>query len=207
MGTFKSVWMLAALIGGATPLVASAQSLGAPRSPWSLSVSGLTSHFKDPECKNCSYRTTVPGLGLQRDFRSTPQSRLRFSLSGGLQSDSFGGSGGYAAAIASVLSEHGRYTLSAGLGAFGIYRYMEHGSGAEDAKRVFVPAILPVFSVENTKAGMGANVVVAPNFSYRGRDRSGFVLLQFSYRFGGSTAPSGWAMQADPGLRNKAGRG
>ena len=197
MGTVKTTWMAAALVAACGSSAANAQSLTAPRSSWSLSVSGLTSHFKDPECDECKYKTTVPGLGLQRDFLPSPESRVRFSLSGGFQSDSFGGTGGYAAAIAALIGGKGNVTVSAGLGAFGIYRYMDHGAGAENARRVFVPAVLPVFSIENTRAGIGANMVIAPNFTYQGRDRSGFVLLQISYRFGGSTAPGGWAMGTD----------
>lgn len=201
----NNAWILAGVVTACvTPGEVNAQSLSAPRSPWALSVSGLTSHFKDPDCTGCSYRTTVPGLGLQRDFLPSAESRVRFSLSGGFQTDSFGGTGGYAAGIASLIGRKGNFSMSAGLGAFGIYRYMEHGPGAGDAKRVFVPAILPVFSIENQRAGIGANLIVAPNFSYRGRDRSGFVLFQISYRFGGSTSPTGWALRTDPGYNARS---
>ena len=201
MGTGNKAWMIAGAVAACAAPAVSAQSLTAPRSPWALSVSGLTSHFRDPECDNCRYRTTVPGLGLQRDFSPSSSSPLRFTLSGGFQTDSFGGTGGYAAGIGAFVGRRGSYAVSAGLGAFGIYRYMEHGPGAEGARRVFIPALLPVFSLENTRAGIGANLIIAPNFSYRGRDRSGFVLFQLSYRFGGSTSPTGWAMRTDPGLR------
>lgn len=208
MSTRKLSWVLAGLTAWAIVPSVNAQSLSAPRSPWALSVSGLTSHFKDPGCEGCTYRTTVPGLGLQRDFAPSTESLVRFSLSGGFQTDSFGGTGGYAAGIASLVGRRGNYSASAGLGAFGIYRFMEHGAGAEDARRVFVPAVLPVFSIENHRAGIGANLIIAPNFTYRGRDRSGFVLFQLSYRFGGSGgggAPIGWAMRQDPGLKTGAG--
>lgn len=179
-------WLIAATIsvaGWMVPGLAAAQSLSAARSQWALSVGGLTAHFKEPECQGCSYKSAVPGIGLQRHFVPLPESSVRYTLSGGFQSDSFGGSGGYAAAIASLVKQGNSFSFSAGLGAFGIYRYMDYGAGSEDAKRVFVPAILPVFSIENTRAGIGGNVIIAPNFSYRGRDRSGFVLFQLSYRF------------------------
>ena len=201
MGRGIKVWTITAAVSACAASSANAQSLTANRSPWALSVSGLTSHFRDPECEDCHYRTTVPGLGLQRDFSPASGSPLRFTLSGGFQTDSFGGSGGYAAAIGSILSRGETWSVSAGLGAFGIYRFMEYGAGAEHARRVFVPAVLPVFSLENTRAGIGANLIIAPNFTYRGRDRSGFVLFQLSYRFGGSVSPTGWALQTDPGYR------
>lgn len=197
MGTGKSWWVVALFAACSAPTVVSAQALAAPRSPWAFSVSGLTSHFKDPDCQGCTYKTTVPGLGLQRDFGPGSESPIRFTLSGGFQTDSFGGTGGYAAGIASLVGNRGAYSASAGLGAFGLYRYMEHGAGAQDARRVFVPALMPVFSIENTRAGIGANLVIAPNFSYRGRDRSGFVLLQLSYRFGGNASQGAWA-RAEP---------
>jgi len=198
MGKSNNAWILAGVVTACvTPGAVNAQSLTAPRSPWALSVSGLTSHFKDPDCEGCSYKSTVPGLGLQRDFLPSAESNVRFSLSGGFQTDSFGGTGGYAAGIASLVGSRGAYSASAGLGAFGLYRYMEHGAGAQDARRVFVPALMPVFSIENTRAGIGANLVIAPNFSYRGRDRSGFVLLQLSYRFGGNASQGAWA-RAEP---------
>lgn len=200
MGTIRTAWVVAGVMTTCMAPMANAQFLAAPRSPWALSVSGLTSHFKDPECEGCTYKTTVPGLGLQRDFSPASDSPLRFSLSGGFQTDSFGGTGGYGAGIASLVGRIGSYSLSAGLGAFGIYRYMDHGVGSENARRVFVPAVMPVFGVENTRAGIGANLVIAPNFSYRGRDRSGFVLLQLSYRFGGPSSSGGFA-QADPSPR------
>ena len=114
---------------------------------------------------------------------ASPRLILRFTLSGGFQTDSFGGTGGYVAGIASLVGRTGALSMSAGLGAFGIYRYMDHGPSAEHARRVFVPALLPVLSIENARAGVGANLIVAPNFTYRGRDRSGFVLFQLSYRF------------------------
>ena len=54
----------------------------------------LAHQFKDPGCDDCKCRSTVPGLGLQRDFLPSPESMLRFTLSGGFQADSFGGTGG-----------------------------------------------------------------------------------------------------------------
>ena len=183
MGNSSKTWVVAGFMAACAAPAANAQSLTASRSPWALSVSGLTSHFKDPDCDDCKYRSTVPGLGLQRDFLSSPESMLRFTLSGGFQTDSFGGTGGYVAGIASLVGRTEALSMSAGLGAFGIYRYMEHGPSAENARRVFVPALLPVLSIENARAGVGANLIVAPNFTYRGRDRSGFVLFQLSYRF------------------------
>ncbi len=157
-------------------------------SRWRFQVSGLVSHFKDPECSECSYRTAVPGIGLRRDFNPIG-APIGYGLSAGLQTDSFGGSGGYAAATASVDFRGQSLLFKPGLGAFAFYRYMDHGPARQAAGREIVPALLPMLSVEEVRSGIGATLLVAPNFSYAGRDRSGFVFLQFTFRIGRDGAP------------------
>jgi hypothetical protein len=178
------------------PLAANAQSnstFGSAledgrRSPWRFQVSGLVSHFKDPECDDCTYRTTVPGIGLRRDF-SPANAPIGYGLSAGLQTDSFGGSGGYAAATASIDVPAASLVFKPGLGAFAFYRYMDYGAARQATGRDIVPALLPMLSVEEVRSGIGATLLVAPNFSYAGRDRSGFVFLQLTFRLGRDGAP------------------
>ncbi|MGE0797623.1 MAG: hypothetical protein AB7G13_11180 [Lautropia sp.] len=183
---------LAALstVGGAVAQTGPAPGLGSglridEPSLWTFQVSGLVSHFKEPTCENCSYRTAVPGIGLQREFIAAADSPVRFSLAAGLQNDSLGESGGYAAAIASLVWRGESVIVKPGLGGFAFYRYMGENRADRTAEgREIVPAILPVLSVEGARSGFGATLLLAPNFSYAGRDRSGFVFLQFSYRLG-----------------------
>lgn len=157
--------------GGTAPLT--------ERSPWVFQASGLISHFRDPQCESCEYRTSTPGIGLQRDLGLAHRSRFAYTFSAGLQNDSFGRSGGYAAAVASLPLSTDSLLVRPGLGAFGFYRYMNQSQG-----RVLVPAILPVLSVEGRRSGIGATLLLAPNFSYAGTERSGFVFLQFTFRLG-----------------------
>lgn len=172
------------------------------RSPWTFQASGLVSHFREPTCNSCSYRTAVPGIGLQREFRPTADTPLRFALSGGLQTDSFGEAGGYAAAVASLLWHGDTVTVRPGLGGFAFYRYMGEGGVREAAGREVVPAILPVISFEGVKSGLGATLLIAPNFSWAGRDRSGFVFLQLTYRLGGGR--SSLALDGQPASLKQA---
>ncbi len=147
------------------------------RSPWTFQASGLVGHFREPRCQRCEYRTSVPGLGLERELRGDSDSAVRYSIAGGLQSDSFGRSGGYVAAVASRVIRTDTMTIKPGLGGFAFYRFMEGGGGRE-----VVPAILPVLGIEAPRSGVGATLLVAPNFSYGGSSHSGFVFLQLTYR-------------------------
>ncbi|MGE0310870.1 MAG: hypothetical protein AB7P21_04515 [Lautropia sp.] len=148
-------------------------------SPWAFQASGLITHFREARCTDCEHRSTVPGIGLQRDLRRSDASLLTYTFSGGLQSDSFGRSGGYVAAVASVPVATDAFLVKPGLGAFAFYRYMDEGSD-----RVVVPAVLPVLALENRRSGIGATLLAAPNFTYAGTERSGFVFLQFTFRLG-----------------------
>lgn len=169
--------------GAASPF---ALSLAASqRSPWAFQASGLVSHFREPRCTACEYRTAVPGIGLQRDVRPDAQSPLVYSFSGGVQTDSFGDSGGYAAAIASWHWRGESMIVKPGIGGFAFYRYMSRDQGRDNpagASRELVPAILPVLGVEGVRSGLGAALLLAPNFTYGGVERSGFVFLQMTYR-------------------------
>ncbi len=199
MGALRWTLFSASLAAALLPAHAQTQSYGSAgsypgtglrieqRSPWTFQASGLVSHFREPSCDSCSYRTAVPGIGLQREFRPAADTPLRFALAGGLQNDSFGDSGGYAAAVASLLWKGESVAVRPGLGGFAFYRYMGDGDGGlrDSAGREIVPAILPVLSIEGIRSGFGATLLVAPNFSWAGRGRSGFVFLQFSYRLGG----------------------
>ena len=147
------------------------------RSPWTFQAAGLVGHFREPNCQSCEYRTSVPGIGLERELRLGGSAAARYSLSGGLQSDSFGRSGGYAAAVASHVLRTDSLLIRPGIGGFAFYRYMGGGAGRE-----LMPAILPVLSVEGVRSGFGATVLAAPNFSYGGAPHSGFVFLQLTYR-------------------------
>jgi hypothetical protein len=166
-------------------------------SPWRFQVSGLVSHFKDPECENCSYRTSVPGIGLRRDMNPA-RSPLGYAISAGVQNDSFGDSGGYAAVSTALDLPFRSLVFKPGLGAFAFYRYMDHRSDRSGG-REFVPAILPMLSVEEARSGIGATLLVAPNFSFGGRDRSGFVFVQMTFRLGrDATSPS----RASPSIQD-----
>ena len=180
--------LTAIVVAGCSGL-ASAQTPRAPdqdlrlvrteRSPWIFQASGFVTHFRDPQCANCEYRSTVPGIGLQREVGPSGGSGLAYTFSGGLQNDSFGRSGGYAAAVASLPLASDSLIVRPGLGAFAFYRYMEEGG-----KRALIPAILPVLAIEGRRSGVGATLLVAPNFTYAGLERSGFVFLQFTFRLG-----------------------
>ena len=116
---------------------------------------------------------------------------MRYGFSAGVQSDSFGDSGGYAAVTTGIDMRFRSLVIKPGVGAFAFYRYMNHGVNRGSTGRELVPAVLPMLSVEEARSGIGATLLVAPNFSFGGRDRSGFVFLQMTFRLGrDGTGPS-----------------
>ena len=117
----------------------------------------------------------IPSSGRSINFRSTSApSRPPWSV----QRDSFGATGAFAGVIASREWRGDTFDWRLGLGALAFYRAKTSRPDMET-----LVGVLPVASVEHRPSGVGVNLAVAPNFRHDGRDRSGFVFLQLSYRF------------------------
>ncbi len=148
------------------------------RGPWVLQVSGLVYHWLDERCKSCDRRTLVPGLGIQRELSDRAQGNSVFALAAGVQTDSFGCVGSYFAATGSMRYRTQDYEVKPGVGAFLFYRTMD-----TTGRHHWVPAVLPFMSVEDRRSGLGVNLLMAPNFTWGGKLKSGFAFVQVTYRF------------------------
>lgn len=144
---------------------------------FSLVVSGISHHFKDPKGAGREFNESNLGLGLQYDHPLTPKLGLRPFV--GTLRDSFNGEGWYAGTFLTYeLLANERWSFKPMAGLYTAYRAKNF-----DRDMYQLTTIAPAFSLEHKPSGWGVNVMVAPPQVRLNKSFVGFVFVQATKRF------------------------
>ena len=149
------------------------------RSPWALQISGYTHHFKCTGRRaHPSWNNTNIGLGVQYDAWRRPASRWSTLVTAGIMKDSFGAHGAYTGVAPLYRLNDRRIETKLGGGLFLVYRSFDWND-----KRQPALMLVPIFSVEDTRTGLGINITGSPSVNYGDKRIVSFVFVQGTFRF------------------------
>jgi len=139
---------------------------------------GMSHHFQPPEDKNRQWNETQWGLGLETVSKWN-ETGWYFKTAAGVMRDSVESWGAYGSVVwQKRVFESASWVVDAGGGAFLFYRAMQF-----DGKRMWVPGLLPVLTLEHKKTGTGLNIVYVPAFSADAGAMPAALFAQITQRF------------------------
>lgn len=156
------------------------------KSGLAVQLPGFSHHFDKPRYKDGSlvrgrqFNENNWGIGAQLEvpLDGAWQGWVR-KTSFGIMKDSLDAYGVYAgAAWQKRVYDSGTLSADIGGGAFLFYRTLQF-----DGKHLLVPAVLPVMSALHKGTGLGANLVLVPQFKTSNGTLPGVVYLQFTQQF------------------------
>jgi hypothetical protein len=148
-------------------------------SRWGLQVSGYSHHFQSTRNRSHpSWNDRNIGLGLQYDLWRKAESPWSTVGSLGFMKDSYDVYGYYAGGAQFYRLIDRRVKVKTGIGALAVYRAF-----AWNREKDFALLVMPVFSIEDSRSGLGVNITGSPSIRYGNRKIVSFVFIQGVYRF------------------------
>lgn len=143
-----------------------------------IQLPGLSHHFNEPEAQGRKWNETHLGLGLEWRTKWNDNG-WAFKRSIGLMRDSVSMWGGYGGLVwQKKLLAHATWRVELGGGAFLFYRSMQF-----EGARGWVPAVLPVLSLEHKPTKVGVNILAVPRFKTSSGEMPAVIYAQFTKSF------------------------
>jgi hypothetical protein len=144
-----------------------------------VQLPGMSYHFQDPEATDRKWNETHLGIGIEWRSKWNDNDWV-FKKSLGLMRDSVESWGAHGGLVwqKEFLPDSTTWSAALGPGLFAFYRALHF-----DGKREWLPAILPVLSLEHRPSGFGLNVLYVPHFKTRDGEMPAVLFAQFTKRF------------------------